>query len=376
MSSSASNKLILKADEPKPLSKHQQNLKRLLQRVAALKEELKEELAKREELLGIYTTEIEPTRKALAEAKLKLASCIDRAAERYSFTGQQVEKVGKAVELLCDEALAYDDLCIEAKMLYSKWSTITYNEKQQKLLARAKQMFADMMLERYDVEIDIEDIEDTTEGFAQFRQRMKAKLDEERKAFWEEQSKRIGRAAEKEKREAEIKQRSIRQLYLSLVKVLHPDLEQDEALKLEKIELMKRLTLAYEMHDLQTLIELESNWITNTADSIEAIANEKIKIYIESLKAQVASLEKEKVEQLHQPSYSIINEWASMPLAIALGRIKRHKKEIKEYQLYIQQLTSSLRRADAKTPIIEVAEMLIRSASSDLAEDDWHSVQI
>ena len=44
---------------------------------------------------------------------------------------------------------------------------------------------------------------------------------------------------------------------MSLAKMLHSDLETDETLKLEREELMKKVTAAYQDKDLNTLLKLE-----------------------------------------------------------------------------------------------------------------------
>src|SRR5262249_41275155 len=59
----------------------------------------------------------------------------------------------------------------------------------------------------------------------------------------------------------EARKKSIASIYKQLAKVLHPDLEQNEVRKQQKVRLMQELTTAYHDHDLHTLLRLELEWI-------------------------------------------------------------------------------------------------------------------
>lgn len=54
--------------------------------------------------------------------------------------------------------------------------------------------------------------------------------------------------------------RSLRELFRSLARIVHPDQARDDAERSRRTELMKELTRAYEDGDLARLLELESTW--------------------------------------------------------------------------------------------------------------------
>lgn len=61
--------------------------------------------------------------------------------------------------------------------------------------------------------------------------------------------------------------RSLRDIFRNLARAVHPDRAQHEAERAERTEVMKQVTRAYEDGDLARLIELESTWQGQLADS-------------------------------------------------------------------------------------------------------------
>jgi cell division septum initiation protein DivIVA len=59
--------------------------------------------------------------------------------------------------------------------------------------------------------------------------------------------------------------RSVRDLFRSLARALHPDKVQDEHEKVRRTEAMKDISRAYEDGDLARLLELERRWLANDA---------------------------------------------------------------------------------------------------------------
>jgi hypothetical protein len=101
----------------------------------------------------------------------------------------------------------------------------------------------------------------------------------------------------------ELRNRNITSIYRELAKILHPDLEKDPAIKHEKEELMKALTVAYEKKDLYTLITLELNWLNKREGQMEQKSDEVMKGFIEQLKIQYNQLQFEFEEMDMKPNY-------------------------------------------------------------------------
>jgi len=104
----------------------------------------------------------------------------------------------------------------------------------------------------------------------------------------------------------ELKLKNIRSIYISLVKVLHPDTEQDEALKVQKNELMKKVTTAYENKDISTLLRLEAEWISQTNSRLDSVTDATLKLYNETLYQRLQELEYKKFMLLRNPIYENI----------------------------------------------------------------------
>ena len=371
--------LQIVAKEQKVLSKKQQAFNRLTQRIESLKQDIREDSSKLDILMELYGDEIAPQYPRIAESRIKLAKVLARATERISFSSRHYNAIGEAIVSLCEEAFGDIDINAELEEFYDRWAEDSCRAKFNQQLHRAKEMFADMMRDRYDVYIDVEDIEDSTEGFAQFKQRMKVQIEQERQHFWQECHQRSKRQRQKEmakKAEEELKQYSIRTIYIALAKVVHPDGEMDDVARIEKEEMMKRVIAAYEQQDMQTLLALEMEWIYKTTENLQQLTDEKLQVYLDVLKQQAEDLEKEKVELLHSPKYGAVAVYSSMPLNIAQSRILRDKRELKDYNSWLMAATSAFRRPDAKHSIMEFVAAYNERQQNNSADDGWYDVQI
>jgi hypothetical protein len=100
-------------------------------------------------------------------------------------------------------------------------------------------------------------------------------------------------AAEKLKAAEEVMRKSTRRIYLDLVKHFHPDRESDEARRIEKTELMKQITKAYEDNDQLQLLELQLTLLTDRDHAYANFNDTDLKFFNQSLRSQLAELERE-----------------------------------------------------------------------------------
>ncbi len=82
---------------------------------------------------------------------------------------------------------------------------------------------------------------------------------------------------QKEAEQAKILAKMTKALYTDLAKILHPDLEHDDAKKQEKTELMHKITAAYEKNDIFTLLNLHIRYAQDGENKLDTIAEEQIK---------------------------------------------------------------------------------------------------
>lgn len=347
---------LVHSPSKKPLSKSQQQFNRLTQQATSLKEDIDAGRKTLEELLSLYQKDVAPMLQQMADCRYKLAVAMGRATERFSFTRGQHQDISSTICHLCDEAFEELDPTPEMEAFYDQWARLTFREQQNEELYRAKQMFADMMYNRYEVTIDIEDIEDSTEGFEHFKRRHLEQQQQARQQFWSEQGAKSRRQQAKEqavKAAQEQQAKSIRSIYIALAKVLHPDGESDPLLQKQKEEVMKQVTVAYEQGDLSALLRLEMEWIQQTKEGIERYADDQIKDYIEVLRQQVSELQAQKVQLYHAHQYQPIAAFADMPYSIASSRMAKHRREVRDYMHRLTSITSAIRGADSKRYLLD-----------------------
>jgi hypothetical protein len=118
---------------------------------------------------------------------------------------------------------------------------------------------------------------------------------------------------ERERHVEEAKNKSIATIYKQLARTFHPDLEQDPALKVQKEDLMKQLTTAYEKGDLHTLLRLELEWIQKEENNLEQLSAEKLSIYNQMLKEQVAELQMDIEMTEGHPRYLPLQRYLPYP---------------------------------------------------------------
>lgn len=98
-------------------------------------------------------------------------------------------------------------------------------------------------------------------------------------------------AEEKKKTEAQHTTKTVRALYMDLVKALHPDREPDEAEKVRKTELLKQVTTAYERNELLTLLRLQMELNRVDQSHLENLAESQLRYYNQLLREQAQELE-------------------------------------------------------------------------------------
>lgn len=143
---------------------------------------------------------------------------------------------------------------------------------------------------------------------------------------WEEekeeprQKKKMTQADLKRKIQEEQTLKSMRTVYMELAKKLHPDREQDEALRAVKEERMKQLTEAYQKKDLAALLTMQVSWLEETVTLTPGeLSDEVLKGYNKVLKAQLKKLEEE--QEMARYSMPDLTEEMARLLVIPLSKL-------------------------------------------------------
>ncbi len=149
-----------------------------------------------------------------------------------------------------------------------------------------------------------------------------------------------------------IQKQGIGTIYKRLVKELHPDIEQDHEKRAQKVDLMKRVTVAYENNDLLCLLDLESEWL----GEVGTVASEaSLKSFNALLKDQIEELKEQCFSTALQPRYmdmhSIIQYNPEKPVEMIQHAISRCDNLIEEFDNRLKDLS-------VKNPIKALREIL------------------
>ena len=140
-----------------------------------------------------------------------------------------------------------------------------------------------------------------------------------------------------------------------MAKLFHPDLEQDEDRKAEKVVLMQELTAAYEAKDLHALLTLELKWIHNENDHLESLTDEKLAVYLQILKEQAKELDYEKNTVFQHPQYAALVEKFGMAISRnPLQTTMNYFNELKEYVVGLKRDLKDFQSANALKHIKEI----------------------
>lgn len=138
---------------------------------------------------------------------------------------------------------------------------------------------------------------------------------------------------------ADMVSKNITELYRQLARIFHPDLEIDLEKKKIKEKLMIQLNLAYESKNLYGMLQLEINWFEKTQEQLLQLPEEKIRIFIHSLKEQIKILRNDLNHIPYQKKYSIL-QFIGSPKPIY--SITSYRIIMKEFSIEVSQLKETV----------------------------------
>ena len=349
--------LKIKGTGQKVLSKNQQLFNSLTKRIEFLEKDIVLEEKKMSRLLQIYCKKVQPIEKSVAQARLDLATTIDEATLTNKFTKNQLSDIGDTIVQLCDDAFPEMEPTAEQEAIYDKWADIPYKDELEMDISETKDMFSNLINNLFGVNLDLDGFEPDPENFQDLEEKIRAKMEDVRQNQQQQRPrKKTKKQQEKEdalNAEEELKTKSIRSIYITLAKILHPDTETDDEKKLEKEELMKKVTVAYDQKDLTTLLRLEMEWVHKTSEHLEKLTEEKLKIYISTLKQQVMELQNERMQLAYHPRYESIADYARLAENYAATKITRDGKELKSILDSLNAHILFFKRPEAKKSIVK-----------------------
>lgn len=346
---SNTNTVIIKVKTGEVLSKEQKTFNRLNLQIESLNRKIKESESLLEEQLKYYHHHILPANNEIAAQKINIAILISNCAEKIKLSKTQRADFTDAILVLFNDAFQYLEPTPEQEAVYDKWSDDTYQQEKEDLLAEEKEEMKDMF---NFFGIDTSNVDfSNPEDVAELQRKIKELHEQKTNSSSGRKKSKTQLKKEALQKETEaIQNKSIRDIYISLAKVLHPDSSDDSLGHHQKEELMKRLVNAYDKKDLPTLLALEMEWLHKQQNNIAAISAQKLNTYIQVLKERVNRLNEEYFNLINNPRYADLGMEVLSSIKTGLQfqtkLSNRLKSGLKKYTMDIEKLSNS---GDLKT---------------------------
>ncbi|MCF0040210.1 hypothetical protein [Dyadobacter fanqingshengii] len=264
------------------LNKRQKEFNQLSEKIEELDRLIPELESAYDQMIQRIPTDLDPLVKEYQEYRVEIVHIMDRTYSADLFRKIYQDKLAYLITEGAYDLIAhygFEDL----KPVFNKYSQVDIETLLAEERAKAEKITDPAFLlesEGAKEPIEYENFHDLPE---EEKQRLKAGQREERLA------KRIQEA--KQLTEQQKTTKSVRTVYMDLVKAFHPDLEKDEAEKLRKTDIMQQVTQAYQENNLLKLLKLQIELDRIDQDELENLSKNQLNYYNKVLKQQVEELE-------------------------------------------------------------------------------------
>lgn len=337
---------------------------KLVQTIEKLRTELTNEEKKLEIFSDYYIKNIIPVKEEVSKTKLEMAIVLDDLSEASKLPKTTMDDLTIIIPELLSDSFVHLPPDEKVKSIFQKWYHTSYDEIIQEVKEEELEDMSEFM-KSMGIDLDLNDFDmDDPASAEKFYEKMheaKQKYESEnaeRKSSRKKTKKQL-EAEELAKMQDELKNKNLRSVYLSLAKILHPDSETDPELKLEKEEVMKQVTKAYEDKDIITMLVIETQWLKNTEERLANIKEDVAAIYIQLLKEQAKKLRQQKAELRYHPRFQHVNTYVMDKVDRGMLRLSLQKetfeRDIRNIQREIDIIKSSP-RAEVKKFIKNIAK--------------------
>lgn len=334
---SASTGLIISKQQKNILTKQQQAFNKLIKKIEKLRIELDQVNKSLDEKLDFYGKHIYPLEQQLTGLNKEVTKLLYRFfKDKKLLSKKERQSLGEVIAARLNTIFQFEhgEPEDELKEIFKAVEGISYEEAAEEDLCNMKNEMENMF-EKFGFEMNFDDLhskmtqEEIIKKAMEMQEEFKQQASEkDKKQKTGKKTKKQQEKEEKERQAEEARTKNIGSIYRQLAKIFHPDLEQDEELKLQKEELMKQLTIAYENKDLHTLLSLELEWVQKEENNPGKLADDKLGIYNEVLKEQVYELEEEINAALQHPRYHALQRFVMFPHQMKNLNISREKQRI------------------------------------------------
>lgn len=279
----------------KTLSKEQKRFNTLVKKIEILRLEIEQTKELDLELRRIGEARVTPAEKAAMAACRDWVITLSNSPFRKNLSKKQTEKFAmillEEVGQLLETSFYKDD--VELQELYAQYedSGRSYEEIRDEMVQDMKTMATQMMNDMFDMDIEVDDLDDP--------ERIHEKINTKQAEYDAAERERAEKRAKKGKSDSQLAaessvKKTAKKIYIDLIRHFHPDKEPDEQRRLEKTEVMKQITAAYEADDHLRLLELQMTLLNERDNVFADFDNAQLKYFNQTLQEQVAELEEER----------------------------------------------------------------------------------
>ncbi|QCR23727.1 J domain-containing protein [Pontibacter sp. SGAir0037] len=322
----------------KQLSKLQQQFNKKINQI----NKLKQAMAEREELLAQgrkhMQKELQPLIAQIVAKRVELVYLLDSSYDMSFFRKREKQKLADLIVSISEELIdAYDKeelVDLHDKYAEQARAAITAQDEEE-----IKDLAQDMLRNMFGVDIEINDLNDFEQIQAQLDKEMEQREQERQQRQKARKTK--AQQAKEDKIKAELSNisKASRRVYTELAKQLHPDTEQDEAIKAQKEETMKKVTHAYKQNDFFELLKLQMEFIQTRDKALDSVPEDQLKYYVKILQEQIKELQEEQYSFEYGPDAAFYHRFCGS--AKQMNQKFRYAKE--DLQLELVQLKQDLR---------------------------------
>lgn len=340
------------------LSPLQKKINAQARKIEKLREGIREETRRLDEALLYWGATLAPIQVEVARRQVSFAFALESQANGFKLGSRQRQTVGDVILGLLDDAFSRATAEAEDRELYTRWSDTSFDEEMELQTEEMLQFVSEMLQSQFGVEIDEETILKGPEAIEELLLGAARRAEEEPGRKARAKTKKQIAKEERERLAAEYEQKSLRSLYLSLAKVLHPDAERDEAARGKKETIMKELTSAYEAGDLHTMLRIEQEWLGR--ESTGPLPEEKLEAYLSALQEQTRGLQEELEALPYSPRYAPIQDFldagAQVPKDSITTSASEDKRRIRLLDELVAEFSSKMEKQRFIARVREIAE--------------------
>ncbi|CAN5755313.1 J domain-containing protein [soil metagenome] len=289
--------------------------------------------------------ELQPLLDKLLEARIAFVKLLDRSYALPYFRKKEKEKIGFLIGDLAYDLISQHGV-EELTEIHDRYTEKTHAEYEAEADEMAKGMAHSMFKDIFGLDLDFDNLDDLEKVQAQIEQQMEEKQQahQTRRAGRKKTPAQLEKEAKAKAEMANISKAS-RRIYTDLVKLLHPDKEQDPTARAWKEEAIKKVTLAYEQDDFFELLRMQMEFIEEQDRGLDLLSEQQLKYYIKMLNDQIRELEDEQFSRTggFGPGADFYYRYCGNPKQMdqKFAREKRElKKELTQLQQDLQELES------------------------------------